>query len=172
MAPSLRESREGGAKFFLLRTVQLVSPSGRDVAQRQRGLEPANLAFQICPDTNLFACCSFRRGWRRATFLREEGFGFPHSPNLSLPLGEMSRSDREGWKQLVWLFKFALTQTCLRAALSVICFANASSPEGRAEKLVRNFSSYAQSHPFPMMSSTNCIAHSMQNTHSTILVIL
>ena len=28
-------------------------------------------------------------------------------------------------------------QTCLRAALSVICCANASSPKGRAKKLVR-----------------------------------
>ena len=33
--------------------------------------------------------------------------------------------------------RFALMQTCLRAALSVICFANASSPKGRAEKAVR-----------------------------------
>ena len=36
---------------------KLVSPSGRDVAQRQRGLIPADMAFQICPDTNLSACC-------------------------------------------------------------------------------------------------------------------
>ena len=50
----------------------------------------------IYPDADLFACCSFRHGLRRATFLREEGFGFPRNPNLSLPLGEMSRSDREG----------------------------------------------------------------------------
>ena len=123
----------------IVRTNQLVSPSGRDVAQRQRGLEPANMAFQIRPNTNLsmcclsvicfanasspkerakklvqaesltnqgdfdtdlFVCCSFRHGLRRATFLREEGFGFPRKPNLSLPLGEMSRSDREGWNQL------------------------------------------------------------------------
>ena len=26
---------------------------------------------------NLLVCCSFRHGLRRATFLREEGFGFP-----------------------------------------------------------------------------------------------
>ena len=76
-----------------------VSPSGRDVAQRQRGLEPADMAFQICPDADLPACCSFRHGLRRATFLREEGFWFAQS-NLSLPLGEMSRSDREGWLPL------------------------------------------------------------------------
>ena len=86
---------------------------------------------------DLLVCCSFRHGLRRATFLREEGFGFPRNPNLSLPLGEMSRSDREGWNRLTWLFKFALMQTCPRAALSVICFANASSPKGRAEKPVR-----------------------------------
>ena len=51
-------------------------------------------------DTDLFVCCSFRHGLRRATSLREEGFGFPRKPNLSLPLGEMSRSDREGWNPL------------------------------------------------------------------------
>ena len=28
------------------------------------------------------------------------GFALPHKPNLSLPLGEMSRSDREGWNPL------------------------------------------------------------------------
>ena len=61
-----------------------------------------------CAD--LPACCSFRHGLRRATFLKEEGFGFTRKPNLSLPLGEMSRSDREGWNQLTWLFKFALTR--------------------------------------------------------------
>ena len=38
---SLWESRESGANFLLLRTIQLVSPSGRDVAQRQRGLAPS-----------------------------------------------------------------------------------------------------------------------------------
>ena len=48
-------------------------------------------------DADLPACRSFRHGLRRATFLREEGFDFTHNPNLSLPLGEMSRSDREGW---------------------------------------------------------------------------
>ena len=44
-------------KSFALRAVQLVSPSGRDVAQRQRGLKPSDIAFQICPDTNLPAFC-------------------------------------------------------------------------------------------------------------------
>ena len=33
---------------------KLVSPSGRDVAQRQRGMESAGMAFQICPDTSFF----------------------------------------------------------------------------------------------------------------------
>ena len=36
---------------------KLVSPSGRDVAQRQRGLIPADIAFQICPDTDLPVFC-------------------------------------------------------------------------------------------------------------------
>ena len=106
----------------------------------------------IRPDTNLSACCSFRHGLRRATFLREEGFGFTRHLILSLPLGEMSRSDREGWlpREGAGLplcsktegvlqidkirMRLALMQTYPRAALSVICFANASSPKGRAEK--------------------------------------
>ena len=131
-----------------------VSPFGRDVAQRQRGLAPSRRELDLpqaktegvlqigkirmrfdlirigsCPALSVIcfanasspkgrakksvrtahmphqanfcadlpACCSFRHGLRRATFLREEGFGFPHNPNLSLPLGEMSCSDREGW---------------------------------------------------------------------------
>ena len=47
--------------------------------------------------------------------------------NLSLPLGEMSRSDREGWNQLTWLFRFALTRAFLSCAqtktehLSILC---------------------------------------------------
>ena len=100
-------------------------------------MQAESLTNQADFDTDLFVCCSFRHGLRRATFLREEGFGFPRKPNLSLPLGEMSRSDREGWNQLTWLFKFALIRICQCAALSVICFANASSPKGRAEKPVR-----------------------------------
>ena len=64
----------------------------------------------ICPDADLPACCSFRHGLRRATFLREEGFGFPHNPNLSLPLGEMSHSDREGWLPLWGSWIAALRQ--------------------------------------------------------------
>ena len=35
--------------FFLLRTIQLVSPFGRDVAQRQRGLIPASMFFEDLP---------------------------------------------------------------------------------------------------------------------------
>ena len=35
----------------------LVSPFGRDVAQRQRGLEPDDMTFQICPDSNLPVFC-------------------------------------------------------------------------------------------------------------------
>ena len=55
-------------------------------------------------DADLSACCSFRHGLRRATFLREEGFCLAQF-NSSLPLGEMSRSDREGWYQLAWVLK-------------------------------------------------------------------
>ena len=109
--------------LFSYTQTKLVSPFGRDIAQRQRGLVPASLAFQICPNTNLFACvalsvicfanasspkgrakkpvrtvrltnqvifcadlpacCSFRHGLRRATFLREEGFGLTQSKLVS-----------------------------------------------------------------------------------------
>ena len=131
-------------RFALIRTCQRAalsvicfanarSPKGR----AEKPVQAESLTNQGDFDTNLFVCCSFRHGLRRATFLREEGFGFPRKPNLSLPPGEMSRSNREGWNQLTWLFKFALIRICQCAALSVICFANASSPKGRAEKPVR-----------------------------------
>ena len=68
------------------------SPKGR----AEKPVRTMRLTNQSRPHADLFSCCSFRHGLRRATFLREEGFGFPHKPDLSLPLGEMSRSDREG----------------------------------------------------------------------------
>ena len=72
------------------------SPKGR----AKKPVRTAHPTHQADSHADLPACCSFRHGLRRATFLREEGFGFPRSPNLSLPLGEMSRSDREGWLPL------------------------------------------------------------------------
>ena len=68
------------------------SPKGR----AEKPVRTARLTNQGNSGTNFLACCSFRHGLRRATFLREEGFCLTRSPNLSLPLGEMSRSDREG----------------------------------------------------------------------------
>ena len=68
------------------------SPRGR----AEKSVRTAHLTNQSKPHADLFACCSFRHGLRRATFLREEGICLAQS-NLSLPLGEMSRSDREGW---------------------------------------------------------------------------
>ena len=53
------------------------------------------MPHQAISCAGLLACCSFRHGLRRATFLKEEGFGFTRSPTC-LSLGEMSRSDREG----------------------------------------------------------------------------
>ena len=109
------------------------SPKGR----AEKPVRTAHLTHQSKPHADLFACCSFRHGLRRATFLREEGFGFPHNPNLSLPLGEMSRSDREGWLPLrgSWIcrrqrlrefyksdkirMRFDLIRTCQCAAPSV-----------------------------------------------------
>gem|GEM_PF-5366625 len=131
---SQRESREVGANFLPYVQTKLVSPSGRDVAQRQRGLVPAGMAFQICPDTNLSACCPLSHLLRKCQLSQRESreaganlFALTHKPNLSLPLGEMSRSDREGWYQLTWLFKLSLTRAFLSCAqtktehLSILC---------------------------------------------------
>ena len=99
------------------------SPKGR----AEKPVRAESLTNRGSSDTDLFVCCSFRHGLRRATFLREEGFGFPRKPNLSLPPGEMSRSDREGWNQLTWLFKLSLTRAFLSCAqtktehLSILC---------------------------------------------------
>ena len=102
---------------------QLVSPSGRDVAQRQRGHLPADIASQICPDTNLLACCSLSHLLANASSpegeprSRSEFFAFPRSPNLSLPLGEMSRSDREGFCHLFFLAdNFSIKKSTPRSA--------------------------------------------------------
>ena len=89
-------------RFALIRTRQRAalsvicfanasSPKGR----AKKPVRAVHLTNQKNSHTDLLACCSFRHGLRRATFLREEGFCFAQS-NLSLPLGEMSRSDREG----------------------------------------------------------------------------
>ena len=48
----------------------------------------------ICSGADLPACCSFRHGLRRATFLREEGFGFPRNPPC-LSLRERCRAATE-----------------------------------------------------------------------------
>ena len=52
------------------------SPKGR----AEKPVRTARLTNQGNSGTNFLACCSFRHGLRRATFLREEGFGFTHSP--------------------------------------------------------------------------------------------
>ena len=90
----------------------------------------------ICPDADLLACCSFRHGLRRATFLREEGFGFPHSPTC-LSLWERCRAateragslfegaglppcgKTEGAANYLSRIRRTLAQTCSRAAPSV-----------------------------------------------------
>ena len=80
----------------------LVSPFGRDVAQRQRGL---------------------------GSLVRE----------LDLP-----QAKTEGVLQIDKIrMRLALIRIYRRAALSVICFANASSPKGRAEKPERTAHSRA-----------------------------
>ena len=69
---SQRESRKAGANFLPYAQSKLVSPSGRDVAQRQRGLESADMAFQICPDTNLSACCPLSHLLRKCQLSQRE----------------------------------------------------------------------------------------------------
>ena len=49
------------------------SPKGR----AKKSVRTARLTHQATSHADLFACCSFRRGLRRATFLKEEGFGLP-----------------------------------------------------------------------------------------------
>ena len=108
----LQSDRLETMTFCFFRTNQLVSPSGRDVAQRQRGLAPSlreldlpqaktegvlpdwQNTHEIRPNTDLPVCCSFRHGLRRATFLREEGFGFPRNPTC-LSLWERCRAATE-----------------------------------------------------------------------------
>ena len=46
------------------------SPKGR----AEKPVQAESLTNQGSSDADLFACCSFRHGLRRATFLREEGF--------------------------------------------------------------------------------------------------
>ena len=74
-------------RFALTRTCQCAalsvicfanasSPKGR----AKKPVRTAHLTHQADSHADLPACCSFRHGLRRATFLREEGFGFPRSP--------------------------------------------------------------------------------------------
>ena len=128
-----------GRKALVFRAVQLVSPLGRDVAQRQRGLAPslreldlpqaktegaANYLsrirltlMQTCQRAapSVTACAvppsSGRKAFlalsvclRRHLSRRERRekvcateCNFTQRPNLPLPLGEVSRSDGEGW---------------------------------------------------------------------------
>ena len=84
----------------------------------------------------LFACCSFRHGLRRATFLKEEGFGFPRKPTC-LSLWERCRAateragsllegaglppcgKTEGAASYLLRIRRTFAQTCPRAAPSV-----------------------------------------------------
>ena len=66
------------------------SPKGR--AKKPEGT--AHLTNQVDLHTDLFACCSFRHGLCRATFLREEGFGFACKPTC-LSLWERCRAATE-----------------------------------------------------------------------------
>ena len=108
------------------------SPKGR----AEKPVRAAHLTHQADSHADLPACCSFRHGLRRATFLSEEGFGFPRSPTC-LSLRERCRAATERACISYFPSQAYLTRICPRAALSVICFANASSPKGRAKKPVR-----------------------------------
>ena len=132
------------------------SPKGR----AKKSVRTAHMPHQANFCANLPACCSFRHGLRRATFLREEGFCFTRNlPCLSLWERCRAATERagsllegaglppcgktEGVLQIGKIrMRFDLIRTCQRPALSVICFANASSPKGRAEKSVRTDGSH------------------------------
>ena len=66
------------------------SPKGR----AEKPVRTVRLTNQVIFCADLPACCSFRHGLRRATFLREEGFGFPRSPTC-LSLWERCRAATE-----------------------------------------------------------------------------
>ena len=79
-----------GRKALVFRTNHLVSPSGRDVAQRQRGLAPSSRELdlpqaktegvlqiwqnthEICPNTNLPACCPLSHLLRKCQLSQRE----------------------------------------------------------------------------------------------------
>ena len=61
-----------GGRLWVSAQSKLVSPSGRDVAQRQRGLIPADMAFQICPDTNWLAFCPLSHLLRKCQLSQRE----------------------------------------------------------------------------------------------------
>ena len=66
------------------------SPKGR----AEKPVRTGSLTNQGDFDADLFACCSFRHGLRRATFLREEGFCLAHKPTC-LSLWERCRAATE-----------------------------------------------------------------------------
>ena len=129
---------------------KLVSHSGRDVAQRQRGLESADMAFQICPNTNLLACCPLSHLLANASSPEgraeksERIFSFYAQSKLVSPSGRDVAQRQRGLESAD-----IASQICPNTNLLACCplshlLANASSPEGRAEKPVRIFSFYAQ----------------------------
>ena len=67
-----------------------------------------------CPLSHLLRKCQLSQ--RESREADANLFALTHKPNLSLPLGEMSRSDREGRNQLTWLFRFALIRAFLFSA--------------------------------------------------------
>ena len=76
---------------------------------------------------------------------RYELFPLTHNPNLSLPLGEMSRSDREGWNRLTWLFQFALIRICQLLPSQSFASQMPALPRGEPRNRCEFFCSYAQS---------------------------
>ena len=130
---------------------KLVSPFGRDVAQRQRGHLPVDIASQICPNTNLLACCPLSHLLANAS--SPEGraeksvriFCFSAKSKLVSPFGRDVAQRQRGHLPVD-----IASQICPNTNLLACCplshlLANASSPEGRAEKSVRIFCFSAKS---------------------------
>ena len=137
--------------FFFYAQSQLVSPSGRDVAQRQRGLLPVDIASQICPNMNLLACCPLSHLLANASAPEgraekpERIFCFSAQSKLVSPVGRDVAQRQRGL-----LPADIASQICPNTNLLACCplshlLANASSPEGRAEKSVRIFCFSAKS---------------------------
>ena len=120
------EKRERIFSFYA--QSKLVSPFGRDVAQRQRGLLPADIASQICPNTNLLACCPLSHLLANASSPKgraekpERIFSFSAQSKLVSPSGRDVAQRQRGHCQLFFLADNFSIKKALRGVLFFYLF--------------------------------------------------